>query len=396
MMKKNSGFTLIELLIAMVIFVILIAATARLFITTAGQFKQQSKITETYIEGVIGFEQLRLDIKNAGYGLPWQLNGASYDEAFNDAATPHDDTLLNNTPGVVNAITAVPRAFVSLNNAGLNGSDILSIKAINVAINDASQKWTRVGFGDSLITDARLRGLSGSNFDNNDRVIVLSPGSTDLDSRLLINTVYPTGAPTRYSTAAAPSDLYTTYIVYGIAPQSATNIRMPFNRADYYVRTPGTMPTQCAGGTGNLFKATVNHDGGVVGGGGGLTEYPIIDCVADMQVIYRLDMNEDETIGTISNADGTAITSTEGKTTADVIAALADPKQIRDYLKEVRVYILAQEGQRDTRYTFPDATVTVGDVALGQVFDFAASGIANWQNYRWKIYELSAGPTNLK
>src|SRR3990170_8275170 len=261
MMKKNSGFTLIELLIAMAIFIILIAATARLFITTAGQFKQQSKITETYIEGVIGFEQLRLDIKNAGYGLPWNLNSASYDEAFNDAATPHDDTLLNNTPGVVNTITAVPRAFVSLNNAGLNGSDILSIKAINVAINDASQKWTRVGFGDSLITDARLRGLSGSNFDNNDPVIVLSPGSTDLDSRLLINTVYPTGAPTRYSAAAAPTDLYTTYIVYGIAPQSATNIRMPFNRADYYVRTPGTMPTQCAGGTGILYKATVNHDG---------------------------------------------------------------------------------------------------------------------------------------
>ena len=394
MMKKNSGFTLIELLIAMAIFIILIAATARLFITTAGQFKQQSKITETYIEGVIGFEQLRLDIKNAGYGLPWNLNSASYDEAFNDAATPHDDTLLNNTPGVVNTITAVPRAFVSLNNAGLNGSDILSIKAINVAINDASQKWTRVGFGDSLITDARLRGLSGSNFDNNDPVIVLSPGSTDLDSRLLINTVYPTGAPTRYSAAAAPTDLYTTYIVYGIAPQSATNIRMPFNRADYYVRTPGTMPTQCAGGTGILYKATVNHDGVV--GGGGLTEHPIIDCVADMQVIYRLDMNDDETIGTISNADGTAITSTEGETTATVSAALADPKQIRDYLKEVRVYILAQEGQRDTRYTFPDATVTVGDVALGQVFNFAASGIANWQNYRWKIYELSAGPTNLK
>lgn len=390
MMKKNSGFTLIELLIAMVIFIILIAATARLFITTVSQFKQQSKITEAYIEGMIGFEQLRLDIKNAGYGLPWELNGASYDEAVNNLDTPHDDTLLNNTSGVVSTISAVPKAFVSLNNAGLNGSDVLSIKALNVAINDASQKWTRVGFGDSLTTDARLRGLSGDDFDDNDRVIVISPGSTELDSRLLINTTYPTGAPTRYSTAGTPADLYTTYIVYGIAPQSATNIRMPFNRADYYVRTPGTMPAQCAGGTGILYKATVNHDGG------GMTEYPIIDCVADMQVIYRLDMDDNETAGTSSNADGTAITTNEAVTTADVQATLNSASDLRKRLKEVRVYILAQDGQRDARYTFPNATVTVGDAAFGQVFDFTARGIVNWQNFRWRVYSLVVGPSNLK
>lgn len=391
MMKKDSGFTLIELLIAMVIFIILIAATARLFITTAGQFKQQSKITETYMEGMIGFEQLRLDIKNAGYGLPWGLNGASYDEAVNNIDTPYDDTLLNNTPGVVTGLTSVPRAFVSLNNAGLNGSDVLSIKALNVAINDASQKWTRVGYGDSLTTDVRLRGLSGYDFDDNDRVIVISPGSTELDSRLLINTTYPNGAPTRYSTAATPADLYTTYIVYGIAPQSAATIRMPFNRADYYIRTPAAnFPTQCAGGTGILYKATVNHDGG------GMTEYPIIDCVADMQVIYRLDMDDNETAGTTSNADGTAITTNEPTTTADVKATLNSASDLRKRLKEVRVYILAQEGQRDTRYTFPDATVIVGDVAFGQVFDFTARGIVNWQNYRWKVYSLVVGPSNLK
>lgn len=390
MMKKDSGFTLIELLIAMVIFIILIAATARLFITTAGQFKQQSKITEAYIEGMIGFEQLRLDIKNAGYGLPWELNGASYDEAVNNLDTPHDDTLLNNTSGVVSTISAVPKAFVSLNNAGLNGSDVLSIKAINVAINDASQKWTRVGFGDSLTTDARLRGLSGDDFDDNDRVIIISPGSTELDSRLLINTTYPAFPPTRYATATAPADLYTTYIVYGIAPQSATTIRMPFNRADYYVRTPGTMPTQCAGGTGILYKATVNQDGG------GMTEYPIIDCVADMQVIYRLDMDDNETAGTSSNADGTAITTNEPVTTADVQATLNSASDLRNRLKEVRVYILAQDGQRDARYTFSDATVTVGDAAFGQVFDFTARGIVNWQNFRWRVYSLVVGPSNLK
>ncbi|MBI5042995.1 MAG: prepilin-type N-terminal cleavage/methylation domain-containing protein [Nitrospirae bacterium] len=392
MMKKNAGFTLIELLIAMVIFIIAIAAIARLFITTAGQFKQQSKITETYIEGMMGFEELRLDIRHAGNGLPWALNGASYSEADNDVATPWDDSLLNNTSGVVTGITAVPRAFVSLNAVGLNGSDVLSVKAINTAINDASQRWTRVGFGDVLSTDARLRGLSGDDFDNNDRVIVISPGSTDSDSRTLMNTVYPTATPTTYSSAAAPADLYTTYIIYGIAPPGAATIRMPFNRADLYVRTPGTMPTQCAGGTGILYKATVNHADGM------LTEYPLIDCVADMQVIYRLNMDNDETAGTSSNADGTAITANETivVTAAAVQAVLGDAAELRNRLKEVRVFILAQDGQRDQRYTFPDAIVTVGDAALGQNFDFAARGIANWQNYRWKVYELPVRTINLK
>jgi len=121
MIKREKGFTLIELLIVMVIFTIAIAAIARLFITTVGQFKQQSKITETYIEGVIGLEQLRLDIGHAGYGLPWNLdldgngtNDAPYLEAVNNGSTTQDETIYHDsTAGVP------PRAFVSGDGEGV-------------------------------------------------------------------------------------------------------------------------------------------------------------------------------------------------------------------------------------------------------------------------------------
>lgn len=380
MIKKNSGFTLIELLITMTIFIIAIAAIARLFITTVSQFKQQSKITETYIEGMLSLQVFRQDIHHAGFGLPWNLNSIAYTEAVNSGSTPlHDDTFLNDAPA------NVPRGFVSLNNAGLNGSDVLSIKGTNVGMSDAAQRSTRFVMGDN-INNPDIRGLSGDDFNNNDRVVIISPGSTDSNSRTLIS------FSTTYSTSPLPTDETTHYLIYGVDPD--TNLRMPFNRADYYVRTPGTIPAQCAGGTGILYKATVNNS--TVAGGGDLIEYPILDCVADMQIIYVLDMNDDGVIGTYSNADGTAITTNEGSAIPNVLATLNSASDLRNRLKVVRTFILAQEGQRDTRYTFPDATVTVGDAALGQVFDFAGRGIANWQNFRWRVYLLDEKPNNLR
>lgn len=393
MKMKDTGFTLVELLISMVIFIILIAATARLFITAASQLKHQGMMTETYMEGMIGLQQFKTDIKHGGTGLPWSLTwdtgSATYNEAINSGLTNYNDTLLNGIPGITTGITAVPRAFVSLNNAGLNGSDVLSIKAVNVGMSDASQRYTRVGYGDNLLGDPDIRGLSGDSFAANDRVIVLyvKTEENNNDNFALINTAF---CCTTYSLAPTPPDFYSKYIIYGVDPDSA--LRMPFNRADYYIEVPAApenLPSGCAAGTGILYKATVNH------GNGNLNPLPLIDCVADMQVIYRLDMDGNGTIGTTSNADGTTINTNEGATTATVQATLDSAADLRSRLKEIRVYILAQEGQRDARYTFPDATVTVGDAAFGQVFDFAARGIANWQNYRWRVYTLAVNPLNL-
>jgi hypothetical protein len=70
---------------------------------------------------------------------------------------------------------------------------------------------------------------------------------------------------------------------------------------------------------------------------------------------------------------------------------------IRDQLKEVRVFILAHEGQRDTSYTYTKNPILVGlmDGATLYGRNFDLTTIPDWQNYRWKVYTLVVRPNSL-
>jgi len=390
MIKREDGFSLVELMIAMVVFVFVIAAASQVFTGLLTQFKQQSKIAETNIEGIVGLEILRQDIDGAGYGLPWNLNGAGYTEIISEPATPWIDRDFNDGPpdnparGTdVAGASNPPGAFRSGNGDGLNGSDVLVIKAINVARNDTCEKWTTLKAAPFTSPyNPREWTPSTENLLSTDRVIVLRPGSSDANGRTLV--VNGANFSTTFSSVTSspwpPTDPAEARIVYGIKPAGtpASNPRMPFNRADFYVRIPATMPQRCATGTGIFYKGTVNHDGGL------LTELPLLDCVADMQVVYRRDTNDD---GTIDN------------TTNDISTLTA--RQIRDQIKEVRVYILAHEGQMDPNYTYPTNPVVLPaapdpGAGLGSTFNFNTRGITKWRNYRWKVYTLVVAPNNLK
>ncbi len=140
MMRKHDGFTLIELMIAMVVFMFAIVAATGIFIPLVRQFKQQSKITETNIEGVVGLELLRGDLEQAGFGLPFYFQDdtkINYAEAANDPAKKYNDA----TPDA-------PRAIVVGNNVNfaniVNGSDYLVIKSVAVAKSDTAHKWTSI------------------------------------------------------------------------------------------------------------------------------------------------------------------------------------------------------------------------------------------------------------
>ncbi|PIP71174.1 MAG: hypothetical protein COW90_01425 [Nitrospirae bacterium CG22_combo_CG10-13_8_21_14_all_44_11] len=379
MIKKQDGFTLVELMITMVIFVIAIAAASNIFTAILTQFKQQSKIAETNIEGVIGFETLRYDVEQAGYGLPWDMNSAVY--ANEAAAVAYDNV---NFPGTTanlynDAPNGAPRAFVSGDNVLMNGSDVLVIKAVNVSTAAAAQKWTYVSNSGALpnrlrtwtaVTDETLQGT--------DSIIVIKPAIGDRQ-RVLINNAgvfsttfgaLPSGGGGGSANFEPLADTYDTYIVYGIDDNNPPTPRMPFNRADYYVKRPAAgAPTRCEASTGVLYKATINHNGG------GLNELPIIDCVADFQVVYRLDTDGNGTIDAAST------------TLAGLTAT-----QVRDQVKEIRIYIIAHEGQLDTTYTSP-ATITIDDV--GGAGAFKIFNVPNL-NYRWKLYTLVVTPNNLR
>jgi prepilin-type N-terminal cleavage/methylation domain-containing protein len=366
----EDGFTLIELMITMVAFVLVIASISSIFLGLVNQFKQQSKIAETNIEGITGLEILRQDIEHAGYGLPWIIPaGVTYSEASSAPASTYNDA------------SNPPRAILSGNDTGFNNSDYLVIKSINVARNYACSKWTTLQTTGTRVWVPNKENVNFNDTDgtvnNNVRVIVLYPGSTESNSRnLIVGTTFSTPYSNVTSSTWSPTDPTETRIIYGVDPD--TDLRMPFNRADYFIlnTNPINVPIRCAPNTGVLVKAVVPHDdGNFLDGTGDIM--PLLDCVADMQVIYRRDTNDD---GIIDN-------------TTDDISALS-AQQIREQVKEVRIYILAHEGQRDVNYTYPNNSVTVGEFGLEKNFDLTS--IANYQNYRWKVYTIVVNSNNLR
>jgi len=377
MKRSDAGFTLVEMLIVIAIFGFVLAGTSQMFISMLRTHRQQSRIAETNIEGIIGLELLRQDLEKAGYGLPWNVpSGGTFNYAEKDPNTYN----LNDGPANPAGAANPPRGIESANNVVsvsgiLAGTDYLVIKAANVATNSACAKWNFLPeTGVPIPWPPQSENLSGT-----DRVIVISPGTPALPTaRTLI-----TGG-TQYNAVAAfaaPVSSPETRVVYGIDPD--TSLRMPFNRADYFVMQPGAsdMPKRCATGTGILYKAVVNQNGG------GLSYMPLLDCVADMQIAFRLDRDGDGVMESTTNV------LTDNVTGLQLTAA-----ETRTQVKEVRVYILAHEGQQDINYTHPVNSIYVGGDptignSLGRGFDLTT--IANWQNYRWRIYTLVVRLNNL-
>jgi hypothetical protein len=137
------------------------------------------------------------------------------------------------------------------------------------------------------------------------------------------------------------------------------------------------VPKRCAPNTGVLVKGIVKH------ADGGLLTYPLFDCVADFQVVYRIDTNDDGIIDSTVSANINALADTNSN-------GIRDAEEIRKQLKEVRVYILTHEGQKDSSYTHSPTTVTVGEYGMGRDFNIGAN-----INYRWKVYRLILKPLNL-
>jgi len=347
MRRRNSGFSILELMIALAIVMLVLATATTFFIGTVRQYKIQTKIIETNIEGVLGLELLRQDIESLGFGVPW------------------DNVLVTQDKSTApfNVISGGPVPVVSLDNPTsgtitVNASDYLVIRSTRVGTGSAAGKWTTLQPGGGT----RSWGSAEEDLDPNDRVIVLSP---TLNHRTLVTP--GTGILFSAVAGSAPADnLTVTNIVYGV---DTTNLSFPWNRADYYIdNTTLAVPQRCAPNTGILVKRVVSQAGTLT------ASLPLLDCAADMEVIYGLDTDGNPS---------TAIVWSD-----DISGLAADT--IRTQLKEVRVDILAQEGQRDDSYSTPSNNIHVGSLVLWRDFD-----VSGYRNYRWKVYTIVVKPRNL-
>ncbi|MDR3580929.1 MAG: prepilin-type N-terminal cleavage/methylation domain-containing protein [Oryzomonas sp.] len=422
--RFQKGVTMIEMIVVMFIFSIFIMLLANSFGTIMKYSSRFTKGEESNIEGVVGLEMLRHDIESAGYGLATSFSN-NVNPTYLEATTAPPNLL--NDAGMA---PPLPRAIVGLGgktgmlntatNVGsdgstyttLAGSDYLTIKSASLGIQDTQQKWTYITYSS---VPAPPKVWTSGNLINGDQVIVLrrSIASSGLaDYQLVFNPGTPNnywttfasaGLPPIYSPATASDINY----VYGIA--ASGNLGMPFNRADYFVATPntgattGNLPVYCAPHTGILYKALVNHADGK------LLYQPILDCVARMQVVLGWSMLDSGgnvitsssilgtgAIDTWTSVDGNQVSSSGGVTRAQMIAALADPGQIRTKLKVVKIYILAQNGKLDTSYTSLSSYNLYDPLVEGSTPGSTYTLTSDMLNYRWKVYELMVRPKNLQ
>lgn len=419
---NNNGFTLIEVLVAMALFVVVIMITGTAFNNILGQSARLQRSEESNIEGMIGLEMLRHDLQQAGFGLFTEVPPMDYDEATVAPALKYNDS------GGTSPNFHVPRPFVTDDNLAtvtvgdisdgaymynvLNGTDYLAIKATTVGTSKVAQKWSYiVPVAGGMAPKSWLS--NAENFTGTDeRFVVLkrafstvptvSVEKNTADNRLW----FKINSPAFDVYTSKSNAVYTAYgIVGNISDES--KVRFPFNRSDYFVARPkdaSRVPPVCAPNTGILYKTVLNHADGA------LTYMPVMDCVADMQIVLGWDINLDGMVDTWSNASGTATIGSGSA--ADVQAALSQANNdtssqttlnIRNCLKVVKVYLIAQNGRKDTNYLSPDE-VPIGD--RGEKSLIRATGgsdpsqavflpSADMKNYRWKEYRIVVRPKNL-
>jgi len=395
MIRNQNGFTLVEMIVVMAVFITVLTISASAFNTILLQSSKVFRSEESNIEGLVGLEILRHDLQQSGYGLFTETTTYA-NEAANAPASSYNDAPDN-----------VPRPIVVGNNfaAGvtinsrtiMTGSDYLAIKGTSVGREKTAQKWTFLKFSSGIVSPQKWPSAA-ENLASPDKVIVVQKSFVAPIRSTLVRDpsndhyyAYSDNAFINLSSASAGI-----YTVYGV--DKANTLRFPFNRSDYFVARPASgssVPAFCAPDTGILYKTTVNQDGGA------LTYIPVLDCVLDMQVVLGWDINADGVIDTWSNADGTAVSGVGP--IADVQAALGTVNNnsitslpnIRNSLKMIKVYIVAQNGKKDTGYT-STSPLEVGDAAeksLTRPADLTLA--ANQLNYRWKVYRIVVRPKNL-
>ena len=397
----TAGYTLVELLVVMLIFAVVMSVISVTFARIVQSSGQLMKSGETDTGGLIGLELMRRDLELAGFGLPWSAPGVVYSEANDNLS------LVQNCPcpeakaslfddRAYDSDNNIPRAYRVGNNVGYNGSDYLVLKGSALGTGRVSRTWGYLNYSTAM-TVQYPGGDDDLRFKKGDRAIVIKTGiANGVPVRELVtdgnsfNIVFGYTFPDKF----LPRDKGDSYLVYGVASADSSSLNFPFNRADYYISRPEPkkMSYSCAPGTGVLYKSNITQGGGHVG-------YPILDCAADLQVVLFWDTNGD---GEIDYHSGTGDELLE--------EVVSTPAELRDKLKEVRVYILAQQGKRDPRYSYPlastDAAIVVGDAALsradGEVLGrvWKASALetafgADWRNYHWKLYTIVVQPKNL-
>jgi prepilin-type N-terminal cleavage/methylation domain-containing protein len=359
------GVTLIELMVVLTIFSIVMAGLYSAYSVQMKVGVKEYQLAESEMEFQIGKMVLQRDMAMAGYGI---LDDYS-------AATPTAFT-----PRVVAATDGNPDTLTMVGTA--LGRD-----------SRATQAWSyTMILNPAVLTDFFPFSAPSPSFQNvqedlraGDFVIYMNPTTRTLlarpageengtTARTWLFPFPPSGANPR------PDPLAEGVVAFGIQSlPAATFAGTPYYTVDYTLDGPPL--NSCAPGSWNLRRAENRNVPATS------APQPLFNCVLDFQVAFGVDsLLDDQLIDCWDNGGQTFV--------AGYPASV-----VRKRVRQVKAYILVQQGKRDTSYTAP-VDIRVGDAGLtsciGTGVGRTVTLTAAQRQYRWRVLALSVVPRNIR
>lgn len=359
--RQNSGFSLIELLIGFAISLIASIVIIKVF----SQFEQQKQATvgnaDAQTNGAIGMYQIRRIVKNAGYGLPLFIQQQSPLLCYKDAVDLSAEAVTVDHDGEAGTddISLSPVIIV---DGGADGSDQLAIRFGDSAT--AAPGLTVTTPADSPITTHKLKTTLGCKA--GDRVLMMNPGNGN-DSLCSFTQV-----------------------------QSVDFLNQEIEFTEAKTAEQGSI-VSCMGQWNEYRFAVANNELTVTGtrqtadGEIDATAVPITSEIVALQAQY----------GVADSAGSNVVTDW-----VDATGNVWGPDitvDNRNRIKAVRVAIVARNGKKMINKVVSQAcdgdAAGVAKVCIwrdgpdGKPLDNATNvnlaGIADWQNYRYRVYETA-------
>jgi len=333
----------VELLVTGAIFSVVMAIVCGLYNAQVRHVSREYRLAESEMELGIAKSVLERDIMMAGYGMA---------DVY---------SILPSPPKIMNASDA----------ASMSEYDSLSLRGTAIGIlSRSSQGW-------SYLADTGPPALfrtwndSRENISAGDSVVYIDHATREIITE---------GTTAVFTFPSIPSSADRGTLLYGLNSESAL---MPYYTVQYVLG--GAPPSVCAAGTRNLLRAESRNTDPPHSS----TREPILNCVRDFQIAFGLDTSliEDNVIDLWDNGG--------------VQSSAYDNSALKRRLKQVRVYILQQAGNRDPDYFYSNPanpadprTVRVGESSIGTGRDIKLT--EEQRRYRWKLISLSITPRNLR
>ncbi len=380
--KNVRGITIIELLIVLILFSVVMAGLYSAYTVQLKQAMTEYKLSQSEMEFQIGKNILERDLAMVGFGMADDYTG--FQNPPNNIIKPLEAT---NGGGAEDTLT--------LRGTGLGrGSRASQAWTYTVSSTPSTtagfKEWT-VDVSGAQVRDARETPVVG------DRIVYIEPNLKkilymDSTQGQVVNGdtqkywLFPYVGTSTQSPYPNPMDVGV--VAYGLhtAPTSTLgNADFPYYEVIYSLST-GTV-AYCAPDTKTLMRVEKKKTAGEV-------PQPLMNCVLDFQVAFGLDTNED---GSIDCWDNGGAVEMAGYTLAALKARL----------KQIKAYVLLQQGARDSKYRYigtetglNENQILIGDPQLtacgGGVVGRTVTLTEDQRQYRWKVIRISASPRNIR